>query len=853
MKDFPTDPRAEDLEATYRRLLGEVPWTAEIYLPTSRISPANKVAGMRRVSQIHNQRLETHYRPRLRSLRDRYAGAQRCFIIGNGPSLNRTDLTQLAGEVTFSTNAFFLKMPELGWAPTFHVVEDHLVAEDRATELNALKGPTKIYPSYLGYCLDEAEDTIFLNHRARKSYPDGFDFSTDASQVTYTGCTVTFTCMQLAHYLGFEEIYLIGVDASYDIPKDVKESSDYGTGVLDMESDDPNHFHPDYFGKGFRWHDPQVEQMIAAYEEARRATDASGRPIFNATVGGQLEVFQRRSFQSLFPHAIPPEAFDFLDTLAPERAEEQYARMRHESEIRRSETHLSTYPRLLVVDMTGVGGVTATGWPEDRLMTVTSEGTNDLTMQGGPIPDHLAPVTGEEVVDLVDFAVKYDPDLILYRPLPEKPKLHEFMELVFAKTLAPTVTSIMDDWLPRIKAEDEVVGRFWERELLSLTSRSALNMVISEPMARAYRERFGVDFQPFANAVAPEDWPPPPPRLPGPIRVRYAGGLAPDMTLDSVRNTAEAVEALSAEIDIVFEIHTREHWLNSYAAEFASFSSTQLSCEELDVEDYRHWLQQADILLLAYNFDERSTRYVRLSMANKLPELLASGRPVLAIGPRGLATLDWMDERELGIRVSEPGFGAILDALRPVARDPVERADMAARARSRVFEEKNLHAERASFQSRLREAARQRVSPQGNYDPDGIVSSLPSLIEPEAPVASQPESAPSNPAQSGAQVQPLSAEPVAPQGGLSRIRRIIAFYLSWRGIFPLLSIAGFALPLRNWRFSDPWLNQVEMWSMPLAIGFVFFFLGYLYTLVLDHHELNEQRMRRINHRLNRRK
>ena len=438
MKDFSKNPEADDFEVAYRRMLDEVPWTADIYLPTDRISPADKLAGMRRVSLIHNQRLETVYRPRLRNLRDHYAGATRCFIIGNGPSLNRTDLAQLAGETTFSTNGFFLKMPDLEWTPTFYVVEDHLVAEDRANAINSLRGPTKLFPAYLGYCLEEGEDTIFFNHRARKSYPHGFDFSTDASQVTYTGCTVTFTCMQLAHYLGFEEIYLIGVDSSYDIPKDVKESSDYGTGVLDMESDDPNHFHPDYFGKGFRWHDPQVEQMIAAYEEARRATDASGRPIFNATVGGQLEVFQRRSFQSLFPHAIPPEAFDFLDTLAPERAEEQYARMRHESEIRRSETHLSTYPRLLVVDMTGVGGVTATGalkgallsgWPEDRLMTVTSEGTNDLTMQGGPIPDHLAPVTGEEVVDLVDFAVKYDPDLIFYRPLPEKPKLHEFMEL----------------------------------------------------------------------------------------------------------------------------------------------------------------------------------------------------------------------------------------------------------------------------------------------------------------------------------------------------------------------------------------------------------------------------------------
>lgn len=50
-----------------------------------------------------------------------------------------------------------------------------------------------------------------------------------------------------------------------------KRDSD-GTTVLDMSEDDPNHFHPDYFGKAYRWYDPQVDNMIVAYEEGRRLT-----------------------------------------------------------------------------------------------------------------------------------------------------------------------------------------------------------------------------------------------------------------------------------------------------------------------------------------------------------------------------------------------------------------------------------------------------------------------------------------------------------------------------------------------------------------------------------------------------
>ena len=33
---------------------------------------------------------------------------QRCFIVGNGPSLNQTDLSLLRGEYTFTTNRAYL-------------------------------------------------------------------------------------------------------------------------------------------------------------------------------------------------------------------------------------------------------------------------------------------------------------------------------------------------------------------------------------------------------------------------------------------------------------------------------------------------------------------------------------------------------------------------------------------------------------------------------------------------------------------------------------------------------------------------------------------------------------------------
>jgi hypothetical protein len=249
---------------------------------------------------MYQHQLDATYRPRLAALRARFQGTQRCFVIGNGPSLNQMDLAPLKDEVTFTVNGFFLKARDLDWTPTFYVVEDHLVAEDRAAEIGTFRGPTKLFPANLAYCLDAANDTIFFDHRPRERYPDAFDFSTDAAAMTYAGCTVTFTCLQLAYYLGFREIILIGVDADYSIPLDAVTTSDYGVDVLDMSSDDPNHFDPNYFGKGYRWHDPQVDKMLAAYAEAQRAIEGTGVQILNAGVGGKLEVFPRVDYSSLF-------------------------------------------------------------------------------------------------------------------------------------------------------------------------------------------------------------------------------------------------------------------------------------------------------------------------------------------------------------------------------------------------------------------------------------------------------------------------------------------------------------------------------------------------------------------------
>ena len=223
----------------------------------------------------------------IESLKGKYKG-KRCFVIGNGPSLNEQDLTLLKDEFTIGSNYIYMNYEKMGFYPSIFTIANYLVAEQRIDEINDLPESIKIFPYFLNYCIKKDERTFFLNSAAVK------EFFTDLTQNISWQSTVTFFNMQLAYYLGFDEVYLIGVDNSYVQPKDGKEGA-----MIEQEEDDPNHFCGTYF-KGLTWQKADTDAMEYVYYLTKEVFEKSEQKIFNATHGGRLEVFPRVSYESLF-------------------------------------------------------------------------------------------------------------------------------------------------------------------------------------------------------------------------------------------------------------------------------------------------------------------------------------------------------------------------------------------------------------------------------------------------------------------------------------------------------------------------------------------------------------------------
>lgn len=224
---------------------------------------------------------------RLDAWRDRYAG-ERCFVVGNGPSLRNTDLSKLNGEFTLGMNRIYLAFDEYDFKTSCLVSVNDLVLEQCHQDIAALEIP-KFVTWRARHYFEASDETLFLD----TDYTLPEDFNGDATGRLYEGFTVTYVCLQLAYFMGFSQAILIGVDHNF-------ATKGPANAVVTSEGDDPNHFSAQYFGKGFRWQLPDLEGSERAYRFARDAYEADGRQILDATVGGKLAVFPKAMYDSLF-------------------------------------------------------------------------------------------------------------------------------------------------------------------------------------------------------------------------------------------------------------------------------------------------------------------------------------------------------------------------------------------------------------------------------------------------------------------------------------------------------------------------------------------------------------------------
>lgn len=155
--------------------------------------------------------------------------------------------------------------------------------------------PVKFIPIQLKWWHDiEIQKATYFNMVGQRTEEaDKFLFSDDVSCRIFNSSTGMYTAAQLAAYMGFKEIYLIGVDHHFRITQ-----NDRGEILVDNTVKD--YFTDRYNEDKEQLYIPNTERSTLTYVAMDRHCKARGIKVFNATRGGRLEVFPRVEFEMLF-------------------------------------------------------------------------------------------------------------------------------------------------------------------------------------------------------------------------------------------------------------------------------------------------------------------------------------------------------------------------------------------------------------------------------------------------------------------------------------------------------------------------------------------------------------------------
>lgn len=235
-----------------------------------------------------SDREESYYHAEIKQYKDIYKG-ETCFIIGHGPSLQTRDLDVLEENhvITFSMNWTFKLFDKTEWRPDYYVVTDRKMIDSYSYFKWDEYTKRKCFIADISekFWKENQSPNNVKYHSIRNMNIRETKFSDDISRRIYYGSTVVYDCLQIAAYMGFEKIYLLGMDL---VPYKEGDKSAYQYSNFYQQDDSSK--------------SPQmwVDIILRAYQAAKEYADIHNIQIYNATRGGYLEIFDRVNFDELF-------------------------------------------------------------------------------------------------------------------------------------------------------------------------------------------------------------------------------------------------------------------------------------------------------------------------------------------------------------------------------------------------------------------------------------------------------------------------------------------------------------------------------------------------------------------------
>jgi hypothetical protein len=231
---------------------------------------------------------------------------RRCFVIGNGPSLNTQDLSRLSNEFTIVANSFFQHERVDQIQPDYCCVGDPDFIADTPNAIAWLRQLEGKLPATTLFFRPWAPEVfrrhnLFMHHKVHyldsvAKVPHASQVHIDLTRPLNVGYTTgSQFSIPLALFLGFREVYLIGFDANW--------LADIQKGRLHFYATNPQFPHFDHTVTEGHSMEEQLRTMhleFRSHRFLRNVAERRGQHIRNATNGGWLDMYERTEYQRLF-------------------------------------------------------------------------------------------------------------------------------------------------------------------------------------------------------------------------------------------------------------------------------------------------------------------------------------------------------------------------------------------------------------------------------------------------------------------------------------------------------------------------------------------------------------------------
>lgn len=233
---------------------------------------------------------------RLERLKNSHKG-ERCFLIGNGPSLTGEDLHLLNDEYTFGTNMVYKIFDKTDWRPTFHCVSDTIYASKLGSELSKMvKAPLFTTERTYRRMKKKPVDTTYVHTLQSERYR----VKGNIQAYCMVKATVLSLAAEVAFHMGFTEIYLLGVDCTNPHDKGGHFTDNYTT--KEVAETDINRIKTRMNAQSLTTEQIGthiIDRSLEVYSLLNKFAAKHGIRVYNATRGGNLELFPRVKLEDI--------------------------------------------------------------------------------------------------------------------------------------------------------------------------------------------------------------------------------------------------------------------------------------------------------------------------------------------------------------------------------------------------------------------------------------------------------------------------------------------------------------------------------------------------------------------------